>query len=691
MRLKGARSFCATTMAITLVLCLAFSLFSVFVRASSTDRNRFNVMIVLDASGSMNRTDKGGLRFEAINQFTNLLAEQGNYLGGIVFSTKISAQQEPTAINSQGDKDAVISVLKSVKAGGWTNIGEALLFAVNSLNEKGDPTLPSVVIFLSDGNTEMASEKETSASLDLKADAIQKARESGVAIYSICLNADDSADVSEMEQISQATGGVFREVGSAEDLGEVFNTFYNLIYGTSTIILVDETFPQSGIVEKEFEIPGIGVEEVNVIIYGKISNLALFKPDGTESSATATTLSSLTMLKVTDVVPGKWRIVTTGVRGDQIKINMVYNTNLGVDILLANDESTVDTETTVTVKASLKSGGQAATNESQYAGYSAQLHVLDSYDNEITSTPMPVVGDHFEVDLKFDEGVYKFKATITGNHIDRESEVIGPLTVVSVDGEADKTINTPPEPVENPVKKTVNIWPFKGGKLTIDMSELAIDHEDDHLVYQILSSSFIEGTDYTVVGDAITLDHFSLSKGSFDIKATDSGGLSCNIEVLVTTRNVGIIALIGLGAGALLVLIIFGIVLYVALSKPFRGTVLAQSYCNGTYRGVPRTKKRGRIKLSAFGMEPTGLDYNKSYFQATGKNFIYLVTNKPVIWNGQKTSKIRVQGGIDVTITVTEGDNRLLYVRFDSRMKGGPTYRPVVAGGARRRKRPVRR
>lgn len=71
----------------------------------NAENNRYNVMFVLDASGSMNDTDPGGLRFEAVTQFANLLAEHGNYLGGIVFSTAISAQQEPVAVDSQQDRE----------------------------------------------------------------------------------------------------------------------------------------------------------------------------------------------------------------------------------------------------------------------------------------------------------------------------------------------------------------------------------------------------------------------------------------------------------------------------------------------------------------------------------------------------------------------------------------------------------
>ena len=193
-----------------LFVILGFS--SICAQGAMTGNNHnncFNVVMVLDASGSMDKTDPNGYRYEAISQFTNLLAEHGNYLGGIVFSTEVTLEQDPIPVDSAADKEKVTDSLSSISPLGWTNTGDALLAAVDALVEKGNPALPSVIVFLSDGSTMMGSGDETTLSLDRKADAIQKARENGISIYSVCLNADDSADIPEMEQISQATGGVF--------------------------------------------------------------------------------------------------------------------------------------------------------------------------------------------------------------------------------------------------------------------------------------------------------------------------------------------------------------------------------------------------------------------------------------------------------------------------------------------------
>lgn len=673
---------------IPLLACIiALSSFITAARAaeSSSGSRRFNVVVVLDASGSMQYTDPEGYRFEAIRLFTGLLAERGNTLGGVVFNTSIAGEQELARIQDQAGKDLVLSTIETASGkSGWTNTGAGLSRAVEMIESRGDPSLDSVILLLSDGNTEMGSQEETQAALDLKADAIQAARDDKIAIYSVCLNANQEADVAEMDQISRGTGGVFMEVTEAEDLKDVFNTFYELIYDTRTtpIDVDDNVFPDSGILETEFDVPGLGVEEVNIIIYGHATSITLYRPDGTPSDVSRIDSSTFTMLKLTDVVPGTWKLVTEGVPGDEIRIDMVINPNLGLIVNGPSAGKTVSTEDTVRISAVLTENNVAATSSQQYAGYSAQMLVMDASDDEtvVDRVPMQLVKDRFEAEYQFGEGTYFYKVAVSG-HIEAISESVGPVVCVPPD-EPPPPANTAPTPVEDVVEATVKLWPFRGGSYTLDLNTLATDAEDDTLKYKIVSSSFLENTDYTVdSGGVLHLDHFSLSKGAFTIRATDSGGLYCEIEVIVKTINIGLLTLIGLIAIAVVVAAVLGILFYIALSKPFRGTIKAQSYCNGVFKGEPRNPKRGRCKLAAFGMDNVGLDYQKSYFQATGKNYIELNTNIPVIWNGQETKKVRITSGAEITLTIRQGDPRLLYIRFDSRMTG----RARRGGGPRRR------
>ncbi len=654
--------------------------------AAEHANNRYNVVFVVDASGSMYSTDPEDLRFNAINLFIDLLAETGNYLGGVVFASEIEAKQELAAINSRGDKDTIANMLTSIKTEEWTNTGDALNAAVDIV-EGSKNDLPSVIVFLCDGKTELPDDKDTELSLDKKAEAIQRAREGGIPIYSVCLNANHNADVSEMEQISKATGGEFREVNDAADLVDVFNAFYNFIYGTATTKLVDEVFPANGIVEKEFKVPGIGVEEVNIVIYGSVASLDVYRPDGKKSECQGNSGGDegnavISTVKITDIQAGTWKIVTSGVPGDQVKINMVFNTDLKVDLDVNNSGVGSSTEEDVTFKASLSSGGKTASTEEDYYGFSAKLHVLNHLEEELDVIDMPLNGDRFELTRKFDEGTYKFKVTVSGFDITKESAVSNPFRVVteipepesgeSIEDVKDELFaNSAPVANASKVEEIVYIWPFVDSSFSIELSTLATDAEDSTLDYKIVSSSFMEG-DYEITPEGVlTINHFSLSKGAFTIKAVDSGGLSCDVEIVVISRNVGLMALIGIGTAAIITLAVLGIMLYILLNKRFMGACYVTKFdADGNYyEEVKREKGRGRIPLSAFGIGNTGFDASKCYFQATGKGHVYFITNKNAYGNGMIGKKFKIDGsGYDTDITVEQFAQSGIRVKFVSRL-----------------------
>lgn len=670
--MKMSKWFLSVILTILFMLTLGFSTVEAKTDNSDSIGNRFNVVIVLDASNSMKYTDPSGLRFEAINQFVGLLAEQGNVLGGVVFSSGVEEKTDLVNINTKTDKLDITNFFEASKTYKYTNIGAGLEKAVGMIQTSGNENLPSAIIFLSDGNTEMPSKDELTKSLDTKAGAIQTARDSSIPIYSICLNANGKADVGEMEQISKATGGVFEEVKVPDDLKDVLNDFYDMIYGTSTIHLADKSFPSDGIIKVPFEVPGIGVEEVNILINGKMSSIKLMRPDGTESAADQTSITSsdtFSMVKLKEIIAGKWMLVLQGNSGDQIKINMVYNTDLAVLTSSDPQESKMKVDEEVIIKGQLAAGDTIAEPD-QYGGYTAKLEVLDKNEKILDTKDMELTSDGFQASYAFSEGVFYYRVVVNGYSLTKVSEKIGPITI----NKNTAPENTAPAAVESVVEKKVTIWPFKGGSFELDLNTLAKDKEDSALDYQIISSSYLEGTDYTVKDHILKQSHFSLSKGSYTVRAVDSGGLSCDIEVKVVTYNVGLIALIGIGIAVLIGLLIFAFLLWIALTKPFGGAIIVQGYANGEYsKKIKKEPRRGRCKLSLFDLKHTGLNYRRCYFQATGKNYIELVTNIPVYYDGRKTNRVRIENGTEVMTFVDEENTKRIYIRFESRRRNRST------------------
>ena len=698
-RQKGGlpvKRFFPALMALLLLLLLAVP-GAAAAGESSAAANRFNVVLVMDASGSMKTTDPQGYRFNAVNLFTDLLAESGNVLGCVVFSTGIDGggSISPFRVDGSADKDKVLNAIRS-----WpndvqnTNIGLGLEEALAQLEDYGDPNLPSVIILLSDGNTDMGRNKDAQAESIAKRDAaIKTAHDRGTPIYTVRLNVDGRADdekgsqPNEMELISSGTGGVAMEVRDAQDLSDVFNTFYNLIYGTSTIPLTDEdaTFPDNGLLETAFDVPGIGVEEVNIIIQGGAEEVTLLTPDGTVSPVNMSVNPTFTSIKLTNILPGVWTLQTRGVPGDHIKINMVYNTNLEVTAAIdAPDDSfdsasgTYDCAVPVSVTAVLSGGGKTASADADYSGYTAELIVEDAYLEPLRTVPMTVSGGRFTAeDLTFADGdVCHFRVHVTASYLDRDSETLGPVTFAERHHENESTppapLNTAPVPVEDPVDYSVNIWPFRDNSLSIDLTELAEDGEDSELRYKVESTTF-PASDYEVEDDILTISHYSLSTGDFLIRATDSGGLYCTVTVNIKSRNIGLMALIGIGAAALVALAIVAILAYVASTKPFRGRITARSDCNGVLKnGVPRSPRRGKCKLALLGVDNIGLNPSKSCFQASGQRYVTFNTDKKVSCNGQETNRIRIESGVEVCVFLPATPTKRLYIRFDSIMKSAP-------------------
>lgn len=641
------------------IVCCTFTSLTLSTTASEDSYNRYNVVFVLDASGSMNDTDPKGYRYEAIKAFTGLLADNGNNLGCVVFSDHILAKEDLLDVDSTTAKDKITNKMQSVEAYGFTNIGEALSEAVTMLKEKGDGDLPSVIVFLSDGNTAMGTDDELEESLESKANAIQEARDNGVKIHSVCLNVDESADIKEMEQISDSTGGVCKEISSASELNDVYDMFYELIYGSSSKSFGEKKFSDTGKVTVKFDVPTYGVEEINVVVYGKCKDIVLKNADDKKVKTTITSSNTFMIAKTSEISSGTWKAIIKGNKDDEIKVNLICNNDIQVSVSAVGDIDSLVPGDKVKFEANIISGNDGNATKKVYKTYDASLHLLDVNGKEIDVVKMKVNDNCFTTSYKFDEGTYSYYVDVENDTVKKTSDIKGPLEVSQAN-------NTAPVPVNKEIEETVNIWPFKGGSLTLDLSNLATDEEDEKLLYTIRNSSFIENVDYKVENQVLKMDNFSLKKGDFVIVATDSGGLSCEIKLVVKTINVGLLTLIGLGIGTIIVLIVAGIITWLALTKPFRGRVKVQSIVNGTYDGKEVRKARGRMKLTIFGLRSTGLNYQKCYIQATGKRYVFFVSSSPVYFGGQMTKKVRIESDIPVIIYPAKDSDSEIEVTFRS-------------------------
>lgn len=629
--------------------------------AAGGKMNRYNVVFVTDASGSMKNTDPDGYRMESINLFVSLLANGGNYVGSVAFSDGVVSQHDLVEVNGRNEKNSIMKQINGQEPKGWTDIGGGLLTAVNMLKANGDKELPSIIILLTDGNTEMGTDEETKTSIANKEEALEEARSNGIKIYSISLNKNNEANSDEMKQIASATGGQFQEVSNAADLQAVFDLYYQLIYSTQSVQLVDEKVPASGVVSRDFEVADLGVEEVNVVIFGSVSQCALKKPDG--SAVPAALMKDMlyksdtfTLVKIPEPQKGVWNLSVKATPGSPIKIFKIYNSNLKVAAALDEEKESYVLNQKIGFTAKIMENDVLITDVSRYAGYKAVLRVTD-YEGKAVHTQEVALADANGFSLSFtptDYGTFYAAISIETDELYSESETF----TLNVG-------NTSPKAVADVVKKHINRWPFLiKTDSTIDLSGTAVDAEDKTLQYRVKSSTWMED-DYTLEGDKLTINKFSVSKGSFTMEAYDSLGAYCSYEVKVTSTNIGLWAVILILGGGLLALAIIAILTYRSCLIAFMGEFTVENIATG--QTATMQKGRGRLRLMSFQLGATGLHKN-CYFQATGKNYVYFVSPKPIFADNsmKKTKKVRVQSSMDVRISATPDYENGIVVRFES-------------------------
>ena len=630
----------------------------------------------------MNESDARALRFEAIRLFNNLLPNEGNSLGGVVFSTDVDREIGPQPVSGPEEKDAVVRAIRDVPLpGGWTNIGAGLDRALDRLKENGNPELPSVIILLSDGNTAMYSDELTKAAADVRDEAVQRAAEENVPIYSICLNGNGTADLTEMERISGETGGVFTEVRRAEDLNKVFEVFYGLIYRSSSVTLADGVFPPDGILNTPFEVPGFGVEEVNIVFQGSALEARLARPDGSIYDAELQRYDTFSAIKLTDIVPGEWSLQTRGISGDRIRIEVIYNTNLKVTLYMNREGEELDPVEPVTFTARLSAGDFEAGNYEDYLGFEADLVAYDWDGAEVERLPMYVGNNGFEVKSRFEEGTYLFEASVTGNSLDKQSNRLGPIRFVSPEETAPTPTPAPtPAPTPPPntaptagtrtVQEILPIWPVVGGTYRLNLNTVVTDWEGDPLTYTANSEDFEEGSEYTMTPSGslrVNLGNFRLLGGTVNIRAEDAEGLSCDVTVRLRPINT-VVILLGLLAITLLILLIHAL----RKREPRRaihGDITVTSEVDGVVKtSAPRAPtKKGKVPLSVFTeIDRVGLDYDKCFFEGGTDAYIFLTTDRNVWWRGYETDNVRIDSGVETTVLIDEEGKEKLRIRFDS-------------------------
>lgn len=417
---------------ILLLFLLTCSFYSVKAESTTGGSNKRNMdlVIVLDRTASLQLSDPNMLSRQAAKLILDLMVQNGSKIGFVQYTDKVTDRLDITDINGLARKNDLKSYIDKlgVPKGKSTDLSSGLKEGVSML--AGLHTLENpIVILLSDGKNDFdGSDRTQDISQRDMAQTLEVAKNKGIVLYTIGLNADGTVDKELLSRIAKETGGKSYIVQRANDLPDIICDVYSDALGYRLMSLGPDRIRLSGDFEPYlFDVVNSSVEEANIVIYKNNDlEVKLFSPDGTEVSWDNTQFiaadsPNYRSYKIINPKKGQWRLMVKGARNNEIKISLLYN----YDLVLLMDplSSSAHTGSEIPVKAYLMSQGWAIKDKDLYKDMSAVLVVENLATNVSEKVTLTAGENDYQGKIKFEQaGNYNVYMRAEGKDLIRKSD-----------------------------------------------------------------------------------------------------------------------------------------------------------------------------------------------------------------------------------------------------------------------------
>ncbi len=201
------------------------------------DKEGFDIVILMDSSGSMKKTDPQSYRKPAAKLFISLLAESDRI--GIISFGDLAKVLMPLTENTKKNRDKLFSAVNKVTSKEFsTNITDAVKTGFDAL--KSSERKNRILILMSDGKLALGSKEKDDAAFAELSKVLPEVAKSGIKLYSIAFT--EMSDVKLLEDMAKETGGFFRLAKEDKDLHVIFASIFEKIKSPDTIPLEGDTF-----------------------------------------------------------------------------------------------------------------------------------------------------------------------------------------------------------------------------------------------------------------------------------------------------------------------------------------------------------------------------------------------------------------------------------------------------------------
>lgn len=285
---------------------------------NSSDREGADIIILMDSSGSMKKTDPQDYRQPAAKLFVSLLGESDR-IGIISFgdSARVLASLTEATKKNRGVLFNTINKISSKESS--TNIYDAVKKGFDEL--KSCQKKSRIIILMSDGKLALGSKKKDDAAFTELSGILPELTKSNIKLYTVAFT--EISDVKLLEDMAKETGGFFRFAKDDKDIHLIFASIFEKIKSPNTIPLEGETFETDKDINEATllisKTPGTSTELIDPsrvkhtsMKYGK--NIEWYKSN------------IFDMITIKEPAVGKWKVKLSSREGN--KIYVITNLNL---------------------------------------------------------------------------------------------------------------------------------------------------------------------------------------------------------------------------------------------------------------------------------------------------------------------------------------------------------------------------
>ncbi|MGO9014120.1 MAG: VWA domain-containing protein [Dissulfurispiraceae bacterium] len=291
-----------------------------------------DIMLLIDSSGSMRKTDPHDYRKTAAELFISLLSSDDR-AGVVSFgdSAKLLLPLTRCSKESYGRFTSAINKISSREFS--TNIYDGVKMGFDEL--KTSQSSKKVLLLLSDGKLTLGSKEKEAEALSSLSALLPKLVKSGITLSTIAFS--DQADAKFLDDLARAGGGFFKLALTDQDIHIIFASMFEKIKSPDEVPFDGNSFS----IDKD-------IKEAIVFISKKAGTMTtLVDPSGKKNTPAKFgqniqwyQTNIFDLITVSDPVPGKWQVNLSTKQGNKVFVitNLSLKTSFNTNFVNKNEK-----------------------------------------------------------------------------------------------------------------------------------------------------------------------------------------------------------------------------------------------------------------------------------------------------------------------------------------------------------------